>query len=273
MQLAPDFFEYFAAMAPVLDADPARLWCASSWSDHGQAKFVGDPSAVYRSDFFPGLGWMLTSATWDTLTSSWPTAFWDDWMRMNATRKGRQCVRPEMCRIYNIGRLGASRGQFYDQYLAPVAMNTQFVPWTAHNLSFLADAEQYESFMAALVGAASPIDSATAALRVASAVTEDDPPGADLVYAYANGPQYTAFAAGLGLMKDLKDGQPRGSYKGVVTVRLHGTTRLFIAPAAYVEQARRELRTQVQKEHPPGEAESSDHAPVVVGGEPGAGQL
>jgi alpha-1,3-mannosyl-glycoprotein beta-1,2-N-acetylglucosaminyltransferase len=35
MQLAPDFFAFFAALAPVLDRDPT-LYCVSSWNDHGQ---------------------------------------------------------------------------------------------------------------------------------------------------------------------------------------------------------------------------------------------
>lgn len=35
MQLAPDFFAYFAATAPLLDADPTLL-CISAWNDHGQ---------------------------------------------------------------------------------------------------------------------------------------------------------------------------------------------------------------------------------------------
>ena len=35
MELAPDFFPYFEALAPLLDQDN-RLLCISSWNDHGQ---------------------------------------------------------------------------------------------------------------------------------------------------------------------------------------------------------------------------------------------
>lgn len=35
MQLAPDFFPFFEATAPLLDRDPT-LYCVSSWNDHGQ---------------------------------------------------------------------------------------------------------------------------------------------------------------------------------------------------------------------------------------------
>ena len=29
--------------------------------------------------------------------------YWDDWLRLNETRKGRQFLRPEVCRTYNFG--------------------------------------------------------------------------------------------------------------------------------------------------------------------------
>lgn len=29
--------------------------------------------------------------------------YWDDWVRLNTTRKGRQFLRPEVCRTYNFG--------------------------------------------------------------------------------------------------------------------------------------------------------------------------
>jgi len=30
---------------------------------------------LYRSDFFPGLGWMLTKSIWDELSPKWPKAY------------------------------------------------------------------------------------------------------------------------------------------------------------------------------------------------------
>ncbi len=73
MELAPDFFGYFAAAAPLLDAD-ASLLCASSWNDHGQARLVRDAARLERTDFFPGLGWMLTAALWGELRCARPGA-------------------------------------------------------------------------------------------------------------------------------------------------------------------------------------------------------
>lgn len=59
-----------------------------------------------------------------------PKAYWDDWMRLEKTRHGRACVRPEVCRTYNFGESGSSKGQFYYRYLVPIKLNDVDVPWT-----------------------------------------------------------------------------------------------------------------------------------------------
>ncbi|KAG6486600.1 hypothetical protein ZIOFF_055178 [Zingiber officinale] len=74
MEIAPDFFDYFEATATLLDKDKT-IMAVSSWNDNGQKQFVHDPRALYRSDFFPGLGWMLTKSTWDELSPKWPKAY------------------------------------------------------------------------------------------------------------------------------------------------------------------------------------------------------
>ncbi|KAJ0076935.1 hypothetical protein Patl1_35729 [Pistacia atlantica] len=74
MEIAPDFFDYFEAAAALLDKDKS-IMAVSSWNDNGQKQFVHDPYVLYRSDFFPGLGWMLTRTTWDELSPKWPKAY------------------------------------------------------------------------------------------------------------------------------------------------------------------------------------------------------
>ncbi|CAO2170283.1 unnamed protein product [Urochloa humidicola] len=74
MEIAPDFFDYFEAAAKLLDNDKT-IMAVSSWNDNGQKQFVNDPKALYRSDFFPGLGWMLTKSTWIELSPKWPKAY------------------------------------------------------------------------------------------------------------------------------------------------------------------------------------------------------
>jgi hypothetical protein len=36
---------------------------------------------LYRTDFFPGLGWMMSRKLWNELHPKWPLGFWDDWLR------------------------------------------------------------------------------------------------------------------------------------------------------------------------------------------------
>lgn len=112
LEVAPDFFDYFNATgepvasaarpppspmriatrmltrprrlrpaAPLLYQD-ASLLAVSAFNDNGQPRYASDETVVHRSDFFPGLGWLLTRRLWDELDAKWPEekGFWDDWM-------------------------------------------------------------------------------------------------------------------------------------------------------------------------------------------------
>lgn len=136
LEIAPDFFGYFRAMERVLDAD-GSLMAASAYNDVGQEKFVADPKQVLRSDFFPGLGWMLGKKTWKEVGPKWPRGYWDDWLREPAQRKGRAFVRPEVSRTRTFGEKGVSMGQFYRQYLANIKLNDLAVDWDREDVSYL----------------------------------------------------------------------------------------------------------------------------------------
>ena len=71
LDVAPDFFDYFSAGKTMLRSDKS-LWCVSAWNDNGNKEFVADHKKLFRSDFFPGLGWMILQELWDTeLSSKW----------------------------------------------------------------------------------------------------------------------------------------------------------------------------------------------------------
>jgi alpha-1,3-mannosyl-glycoprotein beta-1,2-N-acetylglucosaminyltransferase len=53
MEISPDFFDYFAAFLPLLQADKT-LYCISSWNDNGKHFRVNATDMFYRTDFFPG---------------------------------------------------------------------------------------------------------------------------------------------------------------------------------------------------------------------------
>lgn len=89
MRVSPDFFSYFRTMRRLLHEDGHEtLYAASAWNDNGIEGLVADPYALRRSDFFGGLGWMVTRQLWEELGPKWPEGWWDDWMREPAQRRG-----------------------------------------------------------------------------------------------------------------------------------------------------------------------------------------
>ncbi|XP_051521736.1 alpha-1,3-mannosyl-glycoprotein 2-beta-N-acetylglucosaminyltransferase-like [Myxocyprinus asiaticus] len=224
LEVAPDFFEYFRALHPILNSDPT-LWCASAWNDNGREGYVdpGKASLLYRTDFFPGLGWMLTKDLWVELEPKWPASFWDDWMRHPDQRKDRSCIRPEISRTLTFGRKGVSLGQFYDKYLQFIKLNTEYVPFTKMDLSYLDKKKYDENFdkevYDALVVTVEDLQSGKLS-----------GPGPFQVQ-YSSPDSFKTLARNLGVMDDLKSGVPRAGYRGVVSFLLRGK-RIYLAPPA-----------------------------------------
>ncbi|EFN51809.1 hypothetical protein CHLNCDRAFT_8691, partial [Chlorella variabilis] len=225
MELSPDFFPYFEATAAVLDADPS-LYCVSSWNDHGQDRFVANATQLYRSDFFPGLGWMLNRRVWESIRSMWPRGYWDDFMRLDATRQGRQCIRrAAVCRTYNFGDIGSSSGQYFRLFLKPIKLNSgtgaQGRPWCSAqmDLGFLEQAQYQQRFEAELA-AAQPLRGLD---EMATAV-----PGRDYVLRYDSQQAYEALTGKLRMLREWRDGVPRGAYRGTVAIRNPAGARIFL---------------------------------------------
>nr|XP_020442526.1 alpha-1,3-mannosyl-glycoprotein 2-beta-N-acetylglucosaminyltransferase-like [Monopterus albus] len=223
LEVAPDFFEYFRALYPILRSDPT-LWCVSAWNDNGRDALVDSSKAglLYRTDFFPGLGWMLLKELWNELEPKWPSAFWDDWMRQPEQRKDRSCIRPEISRTITFGRKGVSLGQFFDQYLRYIKLNTEFVPFTKHNLSYLLKDKYDKKFIKEVYSA--PLMKIED-LQKGSSLRG---PGPYRVQ-YSSRDGFKVFARNLGVMDDLKSGVPRTGYRGVVCFLYRGQ-RVFLAP-------------------------------------------
>lgn len=93
---SPDFYEYFKLVAPVLYHDPSSF-IVSAWSDNGFKGKVKDPYALRRTDYFPGLGWLLTRKLYKTeLEAKWPGEHWDHWLRSPAIHQNREIVYPQV---------------------------------------------------------------------------------------------------------------------------------------------------------------------------------
>ncbi|KAM9367149.1 LOW QUALITY PROTEIN: alpha-1,3-mannosyl-glycoprotein 2-beta-N-acetylglucosaminyltransferase [Phaethornis superciliosus] len=222
LEIAPDFFEYFQAAFPLLLKDPT-LWCVSAWNDNGKEQMVdvGQAELLYRTDFFPGLGWLLLAELWDELEPKWPKAFWDDWMRQPEQRRGRSCVRPEVSRTMTFGRKGVSHGQFFDQYLKFIKLNDRFVPFTQLDLSYLKKEEYERSFLSKVYSAPE--------VRVEELQGNRRRELGTVRLQYSGRESFKAFAKALGLMDDLKSGVPRAGYRGIVSFVYRGR-RVYLAP-------------------------------------------
>eukprot|EP00639_Heterosigma_akashiwo_P032827 CAMPEP_0194744222 /NCGR_PEP_ID=MMETSP0296-20130528/100739_1 /TAXON_ID=39354 /ORGANISM="Heterosigma akashiwo, Strain CCMP2393" /LENGTH=381 /DNA_ID=CAMNT_0039656335 /DNA_START=1392 /DNA_END=2538 /DNA_ORIENTATION=+ len=206
LEVAPDFFELFGALAPLLDTDPTLL-AASAWNDNGQRAHVAEPAALLRSDFFPGLGWMATAAVLrDELLPKWPKGYWDDWLREPAQRRGRHTLRPEICRTFHFGIKGTSNMQYGD-YLTQIKLNDEFVEFGALDLGYLGAERWAREYPAA----------ARAAREVRAEEVKRNQISKGPVRVKFNGIQdFARKAKMLGIMDNEKAGVPRTAYKNIV---------------------------------------------------------
>lgn len=107
---APDFLALFRSTVWLLEEDPS-LWCISAWNDHGFAISVWDECRLFRTSYFPGLGFLLPRAAWLELRLQWPSAptmGWDYWMRTAFRRADKECIVPEVPRSHHASKKGAS---------------------------------------------------------------------------------------------------------------------------------------------------------------------
>uniref|UniRef100_A0A1L8E1W6 Alpha-1,3-mannosyl-glycoprotein 2-beta-N-acetylglucosaminyltransferase n=1 Tax=Nyssomyia neivai TaxID=330878 RepID=A0A1L8E1W6_9DIPT len=222
LNVAPDFYEYFLATYPLLKND-SSLWCVSAWNDNGKVGLIDETAAplLYRTDFFPGLGWMLTKELWGELSVKWPKAFWDDWIRHPEQRKDRSCIRPEISRTRTFGKIGVSNGLFFEKHLKYIKLSEQFVPFTKMNMTYLLKTNYDATFLKNVYELPVVIYEE---LRRGS-VNRKDP----LRIQYNTKDQYKKITKMLGLMDDFKSGVPRTGYHGIVSF-YYNNQRVFLAP-------------------------------------------
>ena len=221
LEIAPDFYEYFSAALPILRQDPT-LFCISAFNDHGSAAAVRDPRALRRTNFFPGLGWLITRDLWREVAPKWPKAYWDDWLREPPQRKNRDCIQPEISRSKTFGEKGSSGGQFFN-FLESIRLNSDPVMFTNIDLSYLIKPNWDLKFSALLQDMIQ--------IETASEISKYQ--NQKLAYYYHSQNDYQRFAASLPpihrFLADEKAGVPRSSYNGVVQIFIE-SNQLFIIP-------------------------------------------
>ena len=131
LTVSEDIFEYFLKAAPLLQAYPVsktppsavgkrKFFCVSAWNDNGMDYHTLDESRLTRTDYFPGLGWMIHRSAWtDVLRHEWPPghAYYDDWIRERSSVRSHDCLVPEVSRTHHISRYGVHvrADPWYDQ--------------------------------------------------------------------------------------------------------------------------------------------------------------
>ena len=103
---SPDFLEYLEYNSVILEDDESTF-LLSAWNDNGQKNLIRDPYRLHRTEYFPGLGWLLPRKLYENeLQKTWPFYHWDHWLRDPVIHKGRDCIYPEVSRTYHIGEYG-----------------------------------------------------------------------------------------------------------------------------------------------------------------------
>lgn len=221
LDISPDFFEYFSATYRILSSD-SSLWCVSAWNDNGKTDMISNESELlYRTDFFPGLGWMLEKKTWLEMENDWPITFWDDWMRHPDQRKDRACIRPEISRTSTFGKIGVSKGQYFDKHLKFIEHSTKFVPFTKMDLSYLLRENYDEPFIRTVYG--------TPLLTVSQLLSGSESSLKTVRVQYRDKESFKSQAKLMGIMDDLKSGVPRCGYRGIVSFMFRDR-RVYFAP-------------------------------------------
>jgi alpha-1,3-mannosyl-glycoprotein beta-1,2-N-acetylglucosaminyltransferase len=243
MHVSPDFFAYFRRTRHLLDADPTLL-CVSAWNDNGRPPLSNDPHQLYRTDCFPGLGWLLSRRLWETeLASKWPGGFWDDWLREPAQRQGRSCIYPSVNRVYTFGDKGSSAGQFFEQYLRAIRLNGENVEWDKEDLRYIETNENYRAFLKERISRAqriqstadlppprAPLPSALLGPADADHAASATAALSEHVWTYSSSSALDTFLVSHNMMTDHKAGVPRTAFAQVLTYTDLQRRRVWIVP-------------------------------------------
>lgn len=214
MIFSRDFLALFTAAAPMLDQDPT-LWCISSWNDNGLAHLGWRSNRLFRTSYFPGLGWMLRQKLWQELGPKFPLQAWDHWMRLDSTAKGRECVSPEVNRNKNIGERGTNiQRSVFKRYIAQMTWHDQGTE-DLGDLSYLL-LPNYQAYIQGL------IESATTWTGQMSTVAVSGLPGGQVWLIPYKGEDYSKVASAFRIWPS-----PRGHHHNLAIVPYRGSTFLL----------------------------------------------
>uniref|UniRef100_A0A1I7TWE5 Alpha-1,3-mannosyl-glycoprotein 2-beta-N-acetylglucosaminyltransferase n=1 Tax=Caenorhabditis tropicalis TaxID=1561998 RepID=A0A1I7TWE5_9PELO len=222
LDIGNDFFSYFRWGKQVLNTD-STIWCVSAWNDNGGGSLIDTKRGdlVWRTDFFPGLGWMLSRKLWEELSPGFPAAYWDDWMRKPEIRKNRSCIRPEISRTSHNMKLagkGSSGGMFKD-YLSKISASSANIDFSLLPTTVVLKSS-YDKRLIEEIENARPMDLEN---------TTNMENTYNYKTSYKNIRDWHKLAAKFKLMTDIRGGMARTAYYGVVTL-MYNNCRVFLVP-------------------------------------------
>uniref|UniRef100_A0A0N5C7K4 Alpha-1,3-mannosyl-glycoprotein 2-beta-N-acetylglucosaminyltransferase n=1 Tax=Strongyloides papillosus TaxID=174720 RepID=A0A0N5C7K4_STREA len=230
LDISEDFFSYFNATYHQLLKKDKSIYCISAWNDNGLPELIDlkNNNGLYRTDFFPGLGWLMSKDLWFEIGNLWPPGFWDDWIRKPELRKDRSCIRPEISRtsMTVFGKNGASKGYLFDSYLSNIKLNNVSIDFNSLDLSYLRK-ENYDKYYMNLVYDKSKVVSLDDLEKYINRTNVESDMFLRIEYRTFN--EYEKIASYLKIMKDFKEGVGRTAYKGIITTYKNGY-RIFLAP-------------------------------------------
>ena len=151
-------------------------------------------------------------------------------MRLPHIRKDRQCIRPEINRVFHFGWVGESAGQFYWQHLSKIKSSTAYYDWVdtkdwrlKEYLNRIETEESYSRWLAPQV-----IDSKEVRNPSTEIPSRGLGPQDSFRIRSTEFSHYQTIAKYFNLMPDWKEGIMRGSFKHVLPFTWTGGSKVFI---------------------------------------------
>ena len=235
LTVSTDFIEYMLQTAPLLhpiNPSSESLWCISGWNDNGIGIFTWRENRLFRTDFYPGLGWMTHKSRWlASLRNEWPSSVsghnYDVWLRNDSSLKQLDCISPEVSRTHHVAKYGThvngDAPAFYESMMLAsgnVEISRQEI-WTVGSLY------EYETRIASEF-----LLHSSATVHVDGNVHPIEVPKNSTIIIFANDENRNAPNSIESVLGDLKLwGDRRGMHRGLISVRLatQGTNVTVVA--------------------------------------------
>lgn len=121
--VSPDFLMFFNFIAPQVESDDT-VFAASAYNENGFKPLIHSKTKILRTDFFPGLGWLLLRSFWLNIRTEWPREHWDWFLRTSRKVISQDILYPEVSRVQHFGKKGTfMTEELHEKYFSNIAFN------------------------------------------------------------------------------------------------------------------------------------------------------